>query len=74
MDEKKPMSAAERKRKSRAKKKASDPEYQTKENKRIEAIRKNRIRGMNAQQKKHISLRQHCVRGKVELKRMKMML
>lgn len=71
MDEKKPMSAAERKRKSRAKKKASDPEYQTKENKRIEAIRKNRIRGLNSQQKKHIRLMQQLRKRK---SRMKMML
>lgn len=35
-----PLTPAERKRKSRAKKKANDPRYQIQENKRIEELRK----------------------------------
>lgn len=47
-----PLTPAERKRKSRAKKKANDPNYQIQENKRIEELRKRRVESMNTQQRK----------------------
>lgn len=47
-----PLTPAERKRKSCAKKKANDPNYQIQENKRIEELRKRRVESMNTQQRK----------------------
>lgn len=47
-----PLTAAERKRRSRANKKSSDPNYQTNENRRIEELRKRKVESMNTQQLK----------------------
>ena len=45
------MTSAERKRKERERKKSLDPDYQAKENKRIEQLRKKKFSQMNETEK-----------------------
>ena len=47
-----PLTSAEKIRRFREKKKLTDPDYQKKENMRTEAIRKKKVAGMTALQKK----------------------
>ena len=62
-----PLTSAEKIRRFREKKKLTDPDYQEKENMRTEAIRKKKVAGMTALQKKQYKatakLRKHKSRG-----------